>query len=378
MKIITILCDDFWMKNHLIKTWQRMSDEVFNFFYPGMAGWHRGGWLETRKNQGNLLLEFLKNVTDKHQIDLIFCIGYDDFFTPELCQKIKDFNIPLVNYHPDSDTQWYRCLRSARYFDLIGVAYQDYLKELAKLTNVVYLPMAANIEEYKPIPTSKEYDVMFVGGHTLERERVMSAICEVTSNVIVYGQRWDRAKLSEPQKRVTYPIEKYINDFTYYLLPRIKVEGVNRIFKRRSQRLPSKFTPYNGLIGGYLKDEDFVSEINKAKIVIGINQRFGEIGSSDGYVSGRLRDFEIPACGVLYMAQRYPELDIYYQEGRDIEMWSTIEELQKKVKYYLSNPDNIEEIARNGREKVAKDHTWNRRFELIIKHLHITNLGSIN
>ncbi|MEA5466502.1 CgeB family protein [Leptothoe sp. PORK10 BA2] len=369
MNVVTILCNDFWMKNHLIKTWEHMANQVFNFFYPGMAGWHRGDWLTIRQAEGQRLLEWLDKIIANHSVDLIFCIGYDDFFTPDLCKKIKQHNIPLVNYHPDSDTQWYRCLRSASYFDLIGVAYKDYLKELAALTEVVYLPMAANCQEYFPQPVEKVFDVMFVGGYSLERERVMSAVGDVTPNVIVYGQRWDKSIPVKDRITVKYPVEKYINDFVYYLWPRLKAEGTNRIFKRREVNSSLNFNPYCGQVGGYLSDDDFVATISQAKIVIGINQRFGVIGSKEGYVSGRLRDFEIPACGAFYMAQRYPELDIYYREGDEIEMWSSIAELKAKVDYYLRHEQEILKIAKRAREKVLRDHTWEHRFSLILKRL---------
>jgi spore maturation protein CgeB len=371
MNIVTILCNDFWMKTHLIKTWEKIADNVFNFFYPGMAQWHKGGWLKTRSQEGEKLINWLNDIISNHKIDLIFCVGYDDFFTPQLCKSIKRHNIPLVNYHPDSDTQWYRCLRSASYFDLIGVAYKDYIDRLAQLTKVIYLPMAANCDEYFPQETNKLFDVMFVGAYTLERERVMSAVTEVTSNVIVYGQRWDRSIPIKERVTRRFPIEKYLNDLRYYLLPRIRAEGIERIFKRRQIESDIYFKPYEGKIGGYLSDDNFVSEINRAKIVIGINQRFGSIGSKNGSVNSRLRDFEIPACGVLYMGQRYPELESYYQEGQDIEMWSSLEELKEKIANYLNNHSKLEAISQQGRIKVLQEHTWEHRFIRILQELNI-------
>jgi spore maturation protein CgeB len=371
MNVINILCDDFWMKNHLIKTWEKIADQTFTFFYPGMAGWHKGKWLAIRQKEGEKLLDWLDNIATKHKIDLIFCIGYDDFFTPRLCEGIKRHKIPLVNYHPDSDTQWYRCLRSASYFDIIGVAYQDYIEQLSRLTKVVYLPMAANCDEYFPRSTKKIFDVIFVGSYTLERERVMSAVTEITSSVIVYGQRWNNSTSIKSRVTMKFPFDKYLNDLVYYLVPRIRAEGLKRIFKRREVESEIYFKPYNGEIGGYLSDDEFVREINSAKIVIGINQRFGAIGSTDGYVSGRLRDFEIPACGVLYMGQRYPALETYYKEGEDIEMWSSIEELQTKIAYYLNNTDELEKMSKKAREKVLQKHTWEHRFARILQELNI-------
>ncbi|MEL7224036.1 MAG: glycosyltransferase [Cyanobacteria bacterium J06576_12] len=358
------------MKEHLVKTWEQMSEQVYTFFYPGMAKWHEGNWLNTRDIEAQRLLEKIENITQASQIDLIFCVVYDDFFTPALCEKLGAFGIPLVNYHVDTDTQWYRCLRSARYFDLIGVAYKDYYEQLAALTDVIYLPMAANCDVYRPLNyVQKEIDVLFVGSYDIERERAMSAIAEVADSVVVYGSGWDRSVPIKARVTVKYPIEKYVNDFKYYLLPRIKVEGIGRIFRKRKINATEDFPPYSGKLGGYLADEAFVSVVNHSKIVVGINQRFGSIGDPNGCVSGRLRDFEVPACGATYLAQRYPELDVLFQEGRDIEGWSTLEELQYKITYYLNHEAEANALALNAREKVLRDHTWKHRFDLILKRL---------
>jgi len=132
---------------------------------------------------------------------------------------------------------------------------------------------------------------------------------------------------------------------------------------------------YQGMLGGFLPDQKFVSVVSTARVVLGINQRFGGIGRKEdaevGYITGRLRDFEIPSCGVMYLAQRYPELEIYYKEGEEIEGWSTLEEMQQKLEFYLTHEDRRARIAQRGRERVVRDHTWDLRFTHILHRLQL-------
>jgi spore maturation protein CgeB len=44
----------------------------------------------------------------------------------------------------------------------------------------------------------------------------------------------------------------------------------------------------------------------------------------------------------------------FFEEGKEAEFFGTNEELLKKVKYYLEEPEERERIARAGREKCVK------------------------
>ena len=63
------------------------------------------------------------------------------------------------------------------------------------------------------------------------------------------------------------------------------------------------------------------------------------------------RSIEIPACGVFMLAERTDEHMALFEEGKEAVYFSTPDDLVKKCRYYLDNPDERKRIAAAGRER---------------------------
>lgn len=340
-----------------------------------------------RDEEGSLFYRWLAQSHMECKIDLLFCVVYDDFMSAELAGQVRRLGIPMINYHVDMQHQWYRVLRSAPYFDLLCCAQTEYMEVLARYVKTAFVPFAANPEYFRPLSVPKSVDVIFVGSYSPERERTLTAAYEVTKSVVVYGSGWGKTNLHQEQdhggRRIhglsfrLHRVYKLISDIRGYLIPRLWTEGVTRLLKTRFERyrVGCQGKRYHGEVRGEVCDEEFVPVVSAARIALGINQRFGQIGrNSDreiGFISGRLRDCEMPSCGVMYLAQRYPELEIYYREGEEIEGWSTLEEMQRKLKFYLVNEEQRAMVARRGRQRILRDHTWEIRFKHILHRLEL-------
>jgi spore maturation protein CgeB len=107
----------------------------------------------------------------------------------------------------------------------------------------------------------------------------------------------------------------------------------------------------------------------KAKIIVGI----GSIGHCENTYTLKLRDFDAPMSGALYITHRNPDLNNFFIEGEDIEFYETIDELATKIKFYLEHDFKREKIAKSGQEKVIKYHNWDRRLSETF-----TKIGLIN
>ena len=69
-----------------------------------------------------------------------------------------------------------------------------------------------------------------------------------------------------------------------------------------------------------------------------------------------LRVFDILSCGGFCMTNYQPEIAEYFVDGEDIVMYSSMEDLVEKVAYYLEHDEEREQIARNGYEKLKRNH----------------------
>lgn len=67
------------------------------------------------------------------------------------------------------------------------------------------------------------------------------------------------------------------------------------------------------------------------------------------------------------MTNYQEELNDYFEIGKDIEAYGSIDELLEKCAYYLEHEDIRRKIAENGYEKVKKYHTYNVRIAEMLR-----------
>ncbi|MCM1267466.1 MAG: DUF3880 domain-containing protein [Bacteroidales bacterium] len=82
-----------------------------------------------------------------------------------------------------------------------------------------------------------------------------------------------------------------------------------------------------------------------------------------------LRVWDILGCGGFLLTNFQAEIPDYFEIGRDLETYASMEELEEKVQYYLTHEEARMEIAIRGCEKVAQYHTYQVRLAEMIKQL---------
>ncbi len=152
----------------------------------------------------------------------------------------------------------------------------------------------------------------------------------------------------------------------------IKLAAVERV--RTLNRLAEHFrvTLYTNSDGSPLKGVDCrhgistLREMPKAfhasKINLNMTMRPIETGLS-------LRIWDVLGCGGFLLTNYQSELPDYFEIGRDLEAYESVEELEQKVQYYLTHEEERIEIAISGYEKVAKFHTYEQRIAMMIRIL---------
>ena len=98
---------------------------------------------------------------------------------------------------------------------------------------------------------------------------------------------------------------------------------------------------------GMLKGKDYREAIWKSKI----NLSFVTLLNEEDVAH---KAFEITACGGFLLAFRTPGHLACFEEGKEAEFFSTVEECAEKVRYYLAHPAERAEIARRGCERAKR------------------------
>jgi spore maturation protein CgeB len=85
----------------------------------------------------------------------------------------------------------------------------------------------------------------------------------------------------------------------------------------------------------------------------------------------RLRDFEAPMSGALYLVDRFDELAEFYEPGKEVVFFEDEEDLAEKARFYLQNDAERKQVREAGMKRAREEHTWHRRFERAFEQMGI-------
>jgi len=267
-------------------------------------------------NNNEILKECKENI-----YDLIFIIK-GNFIHSETIREIKQHNSKIkiyVWYMDDPFILWgdnnkyifqRESIKSIKYFDKVFV-FDDYFVDGIKYRlnkEIHYLPLAFDDHTYKKINLQKKYNIAFIGCQTEERYRYLKNIEEY--GLTLFGGDWQ-------------DLNKYkMGDV-------IPVEKSNQIYNE-------------SLI-------NFNFHINQT--VYGANTR----------------TFEVPGSGNFLLTDFRNAIAKHFEIGKEIDCYTSKDELKEKVKYYLENKDKAEEIANAGYKRAASEHTYKHRIKYVLE-----------
>ena len=81
------------------------------------------------------------------------------------------------------------------------------------------------------------------------------------------------------------------------------------------------------------------------------------------------RNFEVPGCGGFLLTGKAENLEAYYEIDKEVACFDDMDDLIKKVKYYLSDEKLRDTIAARGYQRTLDEHTYVHRFTEIFERL---------
>lgn len=376
MHVLTVICRDGWMSGNLTEGWRRLGCGVEEFFYGTHMGkaWNRQG-LAANRATNQQLLEVAERLASEGRLDLIFCAIYDDVLEVDTIRRLRKLGAPVVNYHVDLVGQWYRVVRTGKYFDRIACAHEDHWTGLRRAgARPYYLPMAANPPQVSASTNGAAFDgVVYLGSPWPYRQAVLAQLARAGFPLRIYGNNWGGVRRDASN---THQWRKNLHDLLHYVGPRVREEGIGEVVASLAGRFakgvspvePPPAIPVEAIRGRY-EQQHFPAIVAGAAVNVGFTHFRGTPGTPRERRQVRLREFEIPMAGGFYLTQDCAQLRGLYKVGTHLETWATPDDLAEKIRHYLERPDARAAIARSGRAHAMKCHTWAERFRGLLAEL---------
>lgn len=169
------------------------------------------------------------------------------------------------------------------------------------------------------------------------------------------------------------PQHKKRNEIITFLASKAAQEGfsLGLFLATHNNDLPKEVLQYNQ---GPRWGMEMYLALRSGKIVINaeIDLAMGE--------AGNMRLFETTACGSFLLTEHHKNVAEYFEPGKDIETFSSPEELLSKIKHYLAHPGDRELIAVAGQAKCLTNHSMAKKsvdlHTIIERHLRLKQKGS--
>jgi spore maturation protein CgeB len=375
MKIFYAVPRSAWVDLNLRQSLEEMGHQLVRFDFPGWPDDADPAWRQHGKPRTNERL--VEAVRKAGEIDLFFGYFYSSVVYPETLDHVRrSTSAPMVNFSCNNVHQFDLVRDIAPRFDLCIVpeqaAQQDFLSVGAR---PVRIQLAANPRVYRPLPEARAYDVTFVGQRYADRADLLGHLYANGVAVRAWGAGWQtRKRLDLAQIKAGLA-----------LVEDERLDGVSRLLRgalarrtRNHQEDPSpplKAAPRvdtSAFGGPRLLQGDLVRMFSQSRLSLGFATAGDSHLSEKRLTHLRLREFEAPMSGALYLTEEQPELAEYFTPDREVLTYRDRTDLLDKARFYLAHQELAERVRRAGFERARREHTWQRRFAELFSLLKLS------
>lgn len=344
--------------------------------------------------------ELAEEFLEEGNYDLV--VTYD--FSQGVSNACQNFQTPYYSWVYDSPLLGLyskEALNEVNYISVFDRKQYEYLKNLG-LKHLFYLPLAPEIDNFGAVHIGKRdekkyaSEVSFVGRlynkrgfeelfdeegkrYLAEAEKVMEEMdCTWDENTTIFGKASEKLIDYMVSKEPEATWEVWNVDKRYFCESMRLVRKCNEVERVKIlETLQNKFPIV-------LYSDDSAKEVLKnvtvkpwleygrempkvfylSKINLNITSRSIESGIP-------LRVWDIMAVGGFCLTNYQPELEEYFEIGKDLEVYHNLKELEDKIAYYLKHEDERIRIAINGYKKVREKHSLKGRMLDVLAYIGI-------
>lgn len=280
-----------------------------------------------------------------------------EYLRAETVHLLKRNGARLLHYTPDPyfALRWKRTAlmdEAIGHFDYLVTSKAYELDDYRKLApRVIYVPLGFSEEAHRPVlPATRaafsrySSDVSFLGGWEPRRETLLDSIAQRQNiRLKIWGYGWDHLADGRLTPRRFFAMRRN--------------SGGARFSVRRNPVLAA------AVQGSEVYGDEYAWAISAARISVGFLRKI----CPDQHTT---RTFEIPACGSMLLADRTPEHQALFEEGREAEFFDSREELLEKLEFYLSNEEARARVAAGGYARCFRDgYSYRARVTSIMREV---------
>ncbi len=129
--------------------------------------------------------------------------------------------------------------------------------------------------------------------------------------------------------------------------------------------------------GKRFTEEEAVKIYNYSKININLHSSMWhwDINPDGDFLNPRV--YEILGCGGFQLVDRRRYLKDVFEDGKDLVVFDSVEDLRKKIRYYLDNEAERSAIAEHGYNTVRKHHTYEQRVSEMMNIILLNSYDTI-
>lgn len=277
-----------------------------------------------QKENSDQLIDLVLRLRSENKI-LIIGQMMANFISKEALSEISLMSIPIINISMDDklSKNWTYCsgvrmggVGLAKDVDITLTTTPEVVGwYISEGGNAAFFPLGSSKELFAGDPLSKnrDIDVLFIGNKYGYREDLINYLINNDVKVSAWGTGWEN---------------------------------------------------------GFSDFERSIELSKRAKIVLGL----GTVGHTRNHFTLKLRDFDGPMSGALYLTHRSKVISDIFKEGVHIECYLSKEECLNKINFYLGNDYERLALARAGQLYSIENYEWSNRLSWIFSKINCFSL----
>jgi spore maturation protein CgeB len=331
--------------------------------YNTEAPWQETEWfgkhLQKRLLFGPVLDKINRDIlrlAEQHRPDW-FWGDKQEYLRPQTLEQLRSMGIRSVHFTPDPyfTLSWKRTRlmdRCMPLFDSVITSKTYELEQYRKVCKqVIYMPLGFSETVHRPLeteatqPGGKFYTpIGFIGGWEPRREEYLSKLVQAGGKLKIWGYAWDHLIDGRWTVRRAY---------------RLKINAGNAKF-----RIARNTSLANCWQSGEIYGDEYAQALTGTKISVG----FLRFVCPDQHTT---RTFEIPACGSMLLGDRTPEHQEFFEEGKEAEFFSSVDEMVEKAIYYQEHEHERLAIAQAGKRRCHESgYSYRGRLQKVLAELY--------